>query len=122
MTTTQILILLIIGFFAGVLSGMVGIGGGIVIVPVLVYFFGFSQHKAQGTTLFLFVLPVGILGAMNYYKAGNIDIKTALILCSTFVFGSFFGSKITLGLDQATVKKVFAVVIMIISIKMLTDK
>jgi len=80
MTTNQILVLLIIGFLAGVLSGMVGIGGGILLVPALVYFFGFSQHKAQGTTLFLFVLPVGILGAINYYKSGNIDIKTALII------------------------------------------
>jgi len=75
MTTNQILLLLLIGFLAGILSGMVGIGGGILLVPALVYFFGFSQHKAQGTTLFLFVLPVGILGAMNYYKSGNIDIK-----------------------------------------------
>ena len=122
MTTNQILLLLLIGFLAGLLSGMVGIGGGILLVPALVYFFGFSQHKAQGTTLFLFVLPVGILGAMNYYKSGNIDLKTALIICSTFVFGSFFGSKITLGLDQATVKKIFGFIILLVSLKMITDK
>jgi hypothetical protein len=122
MSTTSILLLLLVGLAAGFLSGMVGIGGGILIVPALVYFFGFSQHKAQGTTLFLFVLPVGILGAYNYYKSGNIDIKTALIICASFVFGSYFGSKLTLGIDQLTVKRIFATVILLISLKMLWGK
>ncbi|MFN4854704.1 MAG: sulfite exporter TauE/SafE family protein [Bacteroidota bacterium] len=122
MSTTSLIFLLLVGLFAGFLSGMVGIGGGILIVPVLVYFFGFSQHKAQGTTLFLFVLPVGILGAYNYYKSGNIDIKTALVICATFVFGSYFGSKLTLSLDQLTVKRIFGIFILLISLKMIWGK
>jgi hypothetical protein len=122
MSTTSLIFLLLVGLFAGFLSGMVGIGGGILIVPVLVYFFGFPQHKAQGTTLFLFVLPVGILGAYNYYKSGNIDIKTALVICATFVFGSYFGSKLTLSLDQLTVKRIFGIFILLISLKMIWGK
>ena len=122
MSTTSLIFLLLVGLFAGFLSGMVGIGGGILIVPVLVYFFGFSQHKAQGTTLFLFVLPVGILGAYNYYKSGNIDIKTALVICATFVFGSYFGSKLTLSLDQLTVKRIFGIFILLISLTMIWGK
>ena len=122
MSTTSLIFLLLVGLYAGFLSGMVGIGGGILIVPVLVYFFGFSQHKAQGTTLFLFVLPVGILGAYNYYKSGNIDIKTALVICATFVFGSYFGSKLTLSLDQLTVKRIFGIFILLISLKMIWGK
>jgi uncharacterized membrane protein YfcA len=118
----EVIILLIVGLLAGILSGMVGIGGGILIVPALVYFLHFSQTKAQGTTLFLFVLPVGILGAYNYYKTGNLDIRTALLIASTFVFGSFIGSKFTLSMDQNTVKRIFAVLILLISLKMLTDK
>lgn len=118
----EVVILLVVGLLAGILSGMVGIGGGILIVPALVYFMHFSQTKAQGTTLFLFVLPVGILGAYNYYKTGNLDIRTALLIASTFVFGSFIGSKFTLSMDQNTVKRIFAVLILLISLKMLTDK
>lgn len=124
MTTTQIIMLLLIGLLAGILSGMFGIGGAIFIVPVLVYFFGFTQLRAQGTTLFMFLLPVGILGAMNYYKNGNIDIKTALIICSTFVIGSFFGSKIIMLFQnqQDIVKRIFGGVIFLVAIKMMLGK
>jgi len=114
----DILILLLVGLLAGILSGMVGIGGGIIIVPVLVYFLHFSQHKAQGTTLFMFLLPIGILGVMNYYKAGYVDFKTALIIGSTFVIGSYFGSKWSISLDQKTVKQIFGVIIVLLGLKM----
>lgn len=117
-----ILILLCIGILAGVLSGLVGVGGGIVIVPALVYFLGFSQHQAQGTTLFMFLLPIGILGAYNYYKAGNMDIKTALIICSTFIIGSYFGSKMANSMDQVTLKKLFGILTLIISLKLIFGK
>ena len=122
MTITTLLILLAVGLFAGFLSGMVGIGGGIIIVPVLVYFLGFSQHQAQGTTLFMFLLPIGILGVMNYHKQGFVDYKTALIICTTFVFGSYFGSKLSISLDQKTIKQIFGVIIVLLGIKMLFDK
>jgi uncharacterized membrane protein YfcA len=119
MTLQILLILLAVGLAAGFLSGMVGIGGGIIIVPVLVYFLGFTQHQAQGTTLFMFLLPIGILGVMNYHKQGYVDYKTALIICSTFVFGSYFGSKLSISLDQKTVKQIFGAIIILLGAKML---
>ena len=119
MTIQILLILLAVGLAAGFLSGMVGIGGGIIIVPVLVYFLGFTQHQAQGTTLFMFLLPIGILGVMNYHKQGYVDYKTALIICSTFVFGSYFGSKLSISLDQKTVKQIFGAIIILLGAKML---
>jgi uncharacterized membrane protein YfcA len=119
MTPAIIFILLAVGLLAGFLSGMVGIGGGIIIVPVLVYFLGFSQHQAQGTTLFMFLLPIGILGVMNYHKQGYVDYKTALIICTTFVFGSYFGSKLAISLDQKMIKQIFGAVIILLGAKML---
>jgi len=120
MNTT--IILLIVGLIAGALSGMVGVGGGIVIVPFLVYFLGFSQHTAQGTTLAMFLLPIGILGVYNYYKGGFVDIKVALIIAVTFVAGSYFGSKLAISLDQTVVRKVFGIIILLVSLKMIFGK
>ena len=122
MTLTILFILLAVGLLAGFLSGMVGIGGGIIIVPVLVYFLGFTQHQAQGTTLFMFLLPIGILGVMNYHKQGYVDYKTALIICSTFVFGSYFGSKLAISIDQKTIKQIFGAIIILLGAKMLFSK
>lgn len=122
MSITSILILLSIGILAGFLSGLVGVGGGIIIVPVLVYFLGFSQHEAQGTTLFMFLLPIGILGVINYYKAGYVDFKAAFIIGVTFVAGSYLGSKLAISIDQKTVQRIFGVIILLISIKMLLGK
>ena len=119
MTITQLSALLLVGLFAGFLSGMVGIGGGVVIVPVLVYFLGLTQHQAQGTVLFMFLLPIGILGVFNYYKSGNVDIKYAFIIASTFVVGSYFGSKLSISLDQEIVKKIFGCIMLLISLKMI---
>lgn len=116
------MILLALGLVAGVLSGLVGIGGGIILVPALVYFFAFSQHSAQGTVLFMFLIPIGILGAFNYWNAGHIDWKVGLIMASTFVVGSYFGSKIAINLDALTLKRVFGVVIFLLSLKMMYGK
>jgi uncharacterized membrane protein YfcA len=115
----SIYILLLVGLVAGLLSGLVGIGGGIIIVPVLVYFLNYNQQQAQGTTLFMFLLPIGILGVMNYYKAGYVEYKTALIIASTFIIGSYFGSKFAISLDQKTVKQLFGVIIVLLGIKMI---
>jgi len=117
--TQTFIILIIIGIVAGLLSGLVGIGGGIVIVPALVYFLGISHKTAQGSTLLLLMLPVGILAVMNYYKAGYVNWRYALIIAMGFVIGGFFGSKISLSIDEARLKKVFAIIILIVSIKML---
>lgn len=122
MSVHQISILLFIGICAGFLSGMVGIGGGIVIVPMLVYFLGFDQHTAQGTTLFMFLFPIGILGVMNYYNKGNVDMKTAAVICTTFILGSYFGSKLALSIDKTTITKVFGIIFLIISLKMIFGK
>jgi uncharacterized protein len=109
MTAGTIIVLLLIGLAAGFMSGMVGIGGGVVIVPMLVYLLAFDQKTAQGTTLFMFMFPIGILGVINYYKSGSIDIKTALVIMSTFIIGAYFGSKTALKVDQDMLKKIFGI-------------
>jgi len=119
MTITTILILLIIGIAAGILSGMIGVGGGIIIVPALVYFLAFSQKSAQGTSLGILLLPVGILAVMQYYKSGDIDIKVVLIVSSGFLIGGFFGSKLAVMLPETTLKKIFGIMLILTAIKML---
>lgn len=119
MDTQTILIIILIGVAAGILGGLVGVGGGIIIVPALVYFIGFSQKTAQGTSLGLIMLPVGILGVLQYYKQGHVDFKVVGILAIGFLIGSFFGSKVALGLSQEIIKKIFAGLMIIIAIKML---
>lgn len=124
MDTQTILILLLIGLAAGLLGGIVGVGGGIIIVPALVYFLGFNQHTAQGTSLGLIMLPVGILGFLQYYnscaKAGTpINFYVIGIIAIAFVIGSFFGSKIALSVSQDVLKKCFAALLIIVAIKML---
>ena len=119
MDTQTLLILLAIGLAAGMLSGLVGVGGGIIIVPALVFFLGFSQKMAQGTSLGILLLPIGILGVMQFYKQGYIDFKVVAIISFAFIFGSYFGSRIALVLSQETVKKIFACLMILIAVKML---
>lgn len=118
-TTTTVLILLAIGLFSGMLGGLVGIGGGIVLVPALIYFLGFSQLNAQGTSLALIMFPVGILAVINYYKQGHIDFNIVFILAIGFVIGSFLGSKFAMNIPQEIVKKCFAILMIYIAFKML---
>lgn len=122
MDINTIVILLLIGLFAGFLSGLIGIGGGIVIVPALVYLLSMDQKTAQGSTLFMFMFPIGILAVFNYYKAGHVDYKTAGIMAATFIVGAYFGGKAAVTIDTKIVKQVFAVVIILIGIKMLWNK
>jgi len=119
MTTQTILILVLTGIAAGILGGLVGVGGGIIIVPSLIYFLSFSQKSAQGTSLGLLLLPVGILGVLQYYKEGHVDFKIVAIIAIGFLAGSYFGSKIALSLPQETVKKIFAILLLVIGFKML---
>jgi uncharacterized membrane protein YfcA len=119
MTTETIIIIILTGLAAGILGGMVGVGGGIIIVPALVYFLAFSQHQAQGTSLALMIFPVGILGVINYYKKGYVDFRYAGLLAIGFVVGSYLGSKFSLSLPQMTVKKFFAVIMLLVALKML---
>jgi uncharacterized protein len=119
MDIQTILIIILVGIAAGILGGLVGVGGGIIIVPALVYFIGFSQKTAQGTSLGLIMLPVGILGVLHYYKQGHVDFKVVGILAIGFFVGSYYGSKIALSLPQETIKKIFAILMVLIAIKML---
>ena len=120
MTVSTLIILVCIGLLAGFLSGMIGIGGGIIIVPALVYLLGVSQQSAQGTSIALMLPPIGILAAMNYYKAGSLNVKYALIIAVTFIVGGYLGSKISLAyFSEAAMKKVFGIILMVVSIKMI---
>lgn len=119
MDTQTLLILIAVGLAAGFLSGMVGIGGGIIMVPALIYFLGFNQFTAQGTSLALLLFPVGILGVIQYYKMGYVNFNLVILLAIGFVAGSFIGSSISLSLNQETVKKIFALVLLVIAVKML---
>ncbi|MEO8762667.1 MAG: sulfite exporter TauE/SafE family protein [Ginsengibacter sp.] len=119
MSVQVIIILFLIGLAAGILGGLVGIGGGIIIVPSLIYFLGFSQKEAQGTSLGILLLPVGILGVLQFYKAGYVDMRTVWLVSFGFVVGSYFGSRIALGFSQESVKKIFAILMILIGLKML---
>ena len=113
-----IFVYLIFGVAVGILSGLIGIGGGIIIVPSLVYFAHMSQHKAQGTSLAALVLPIGILAAYEYYKAGNMDIKAGLLIALGFGLGGYFGGLWAQHIPELMLRKVFAVVLFLISLKM----
>lgn len=122
MDAYAVFILLIVGIIAGFLSGLIGIGGGVVIVPMLVYMLHMSQKTAQGTTLCMFLLPIGALGVFNYYKAGHVDFKTAGIIAITYIIGSYFGSKTAVSIDTKMVRQLFAVSMILIGIKMLWNR
>jgi hypothetical protein len=119
MSVSTILILLIIGIITGVLAGMLGIGGGLIVIPALVMVMGMSQQSAQGTSLAMMLPPIGILAAYNYYKAGHVDIKIALLLAFAFIIGSYFGSKIAIKLPQDILKKIFGAFLLLVAVKML---
>jgi len=122
MTLSTFLILLIIGLAAGILSGVAGVGGGVIVIPALVFALGMTQFEAQGTSLALMVPPIGIMAAYNYYQDGYVNWKYALILALFFVIGGYLGSKMVLNLPQGIIKKGFAVFIIIIGVKMLFGK
>ena len=119
MTIQTIVILVLIGLFAGILSGFVGVGGGIIIVPALVFFLGLSQHQAQGTSLFVLSMPVVIFAVINYWKTDNVNWKFGLIVASTFVVGAYFGSKLSLKLSPGMVKLVFGILLAYVSIRLM---
>lgn len=119
MDIQHLIIILIIGLIAGVLSGLLGIGGAVFIIPALVMFLGFSQQTAQGTTLLMMVPPIGLLAAWQYYKAGTVDIKTAGILALGFIVGGYLGGKWANQIPQDILKKLFAILLLSIAIKML---
>ena len=119
MSVQTILLLLIVGLAAGILSGLVGLGGGVIIVPALVFILGFSQHQATGTSLGILLLPAGIFAVINYYNKGYIDVKVVLLIFAGFLVGGWLGSKISLSLSQVALKKIFAVILLLIAGKVL---
>jgi len=122
MSTSMILILVVIGIITGVMAGMLGIGGAIIMIPALVFLLGISQQTAQGTSLAVMLPPVGIIAAYNYYKAGHVNIKFAIILAVFFLVGSYFGSKLALTLPQNVLKKIFGILLLLVAAKMLFSK
>lgn len=113
-----VLVLAIIGLAAGILSGVVGVGGGIIMVPALVFFLGMTQHTAQGTSLAVMLPPIGILACYQYYQSGNLDWKAAGIIALTFFLGGYLGSKLALALDAKMLKRIFACIMMVAAIKL----
>ena len=122
MDITTCIILIVIGLLAGILSGLVGVGGGILMIPLLIMFLGLTQHQAQGTALFAMLPPIGILAAMNYYKEGFVKWEYAAVIALTFVVGGYFGSKLAISLPNQTVRKVFGVIMLIGAIKLIFSK
>ena len=115
-------ILIMIGLAAGVFGGFVGLGGGVIMIPAMIYLLGMSQFEAQGTSLAVMLPPVGILAAMNYYKAGQLNWKYALIIAITFTLGGFIGSKLALNIPVTTVKKIFGFVLLGIGLNIILGK
>ena len=114
--------LLLIGLAAGVLAGLFGIGGGIIVIPALVYFLGYSQQQAQGTSLALLLPPIGVLAVINYYKADMVDLKAAGIMVVTFLIGSYFSSKIAVTLPEVLMKRIFGAFLLFYSIRLFMGK
>jgi len=119
MSAQTIVMLVLVGLIAGILSGLVGLGGGVIIVPALVFLLGFSQHQAQGTSLGILLLPAGMFAVINYYKKGYIDVNVVLLLFVGFLVGGWLGSKLSLSVSETTLKKIFAVALLLIAGKVL---
>jgi uncharacterized membrane protein YfcA len=118
----EIVSFILLGLIAGVVSGLIGIGGGVLMIPVLVLLFGFSQHQAQGTTLAMFVLPIGLAAALSYYQKGYVNLYATLLLSLGFVVGGFIGGKLAVNLSDTTLRISFGTFLLLIALKMLFYK
>ncbi len=112
----------LLGLIAGIFSGLIGIGGAIIIIPALVLLFGISQHTAQGTTLALMVPPIGLLAAWTYYKAGFVDLKIAALICAGFFIGGLIGARFATEIPDQLLRRIFGVVLFLISLRMILFK
>lgn len=119
MRMNEIIMLLIVGLLAGFVAGMMGVGGGVVVIPALVFIMGFSQHQAQGTALAFMLPPIGLMAAWNYYKAGYVNVKYALLLMVAFVVGAWVGSMISVQLPDKVLKKIFGVMLLYVAYRMI---
>jgi len=118
----NILAYLFLGLVAGIFSGLMGIGGGVILIPAMVFLFGMSQHTAQGTTLALMVPPIGLLAAWAYYKQGFVDLKMAAFICVGFFIGGLLGAESAVTLPEPILKKAFGAVLLLVSLKMILGK
>ncbi len=118
----QPLVYIFIGLFSGMVSGAFGVGGGIVIVPILVLFFGLTQHQAQGTALTVMLLPVYVLAVLRYYWAGNVKIQLALFIGIGFIFGALIGANFVQGIPSPQLKKAFGIFLILVGVKMAVFK
>ena len=122
MTVAQLVILILIGLLSGVLAGVLGVGGAIIVIPALVFILGLTQHQAQGTSLAFMVPPIGILATWNYWKAGYVNWKFALVLALTFMAGAYLGSLFSVNMPDKILRKIFGILLLAASIKMLFSK
>jgi uncharacterized membrane protein YfcA len=122
MSGATLLILAVMGLAAGFLGGMIGLGGAIILIPAMVMFLSMDQRMAQGTTIAIMLPPIGIFAAFNYYKAGYVNIKYALVIAIVFTIGGYLGSKVALNVPVTVLKKIFAVVLVLIAAKMVFTK
>ncbi len=122
MDVFTLLILILIGLIAGVFSGIVGLGGGLLIIPALIFLLGLTQKEAQGTSLAVMLPPIGLLAAINYYRAGAVNLKFALVIAAAFLIGGYFGSHFAIRLPDALLRRVFAAALLAVGIRMLLMK
>jgi hypothetical protein len=122
MSVNEIIILIIIGLSAGIVSGMLGVGGAIIMIPALVFFMGLSQHQAQGTSLSVLIFPVGFLAFWNYYKQGYVNFRIAIIIMLAFFIGGFLGSWLAVRIPERPLKIFFGVLIILLGFRMILKK
>lgn len=113
---------ILLGLLAGILSGFLGLGGGVVLIPALVYLFDLTQHQAQGTTLAIMVPPIGLLAALRYYYSGNVKISIAVFICLGFFFGGLIGAHFVQRIPDLMLRRIFGFFIFIVAVKMMLGK
>lgn len=122
MNIYTLLLLILVGLMTGAFAGIMGLGGGIILIPALIFIFGFSQHQANGTSLAVMLPPIGLFAAYNYYKAGHVNLKYALILAAAFMIGSYFTSHWATKIPEVTLRKIFSLFLLLVAVKMFFTK
>ena len=122
MTVNEIIVLILIGLSAGIVSGLLGVGGAIIIVPALIFFVGLTQHQAQGTSLAILVFPIGFLAFWNYYKQGYVDFKIAVVVMLAFFIGGYFGSLLAVRVPEKVLRIAFGILIIVMGFRMIIKK
>ena len=122
MSTTELITLVIIGLSAGIISGLLGVGGAIVIVPALVYFFGMTQHQAQGTSIAILLFPIGLLAFWNYYRNGYVNFRFAIVVMVAFLLGGYLGSLFSAHIPDKALRILFGILLFVVGAKMIFEK